>query len=201
MDMIWIIVTLAIFCVVFLILLSRQDKKNAELSAENGLLKGRMETLKESTLQSKSGSNEDDVLNVEGVQEAVRHAGLVPEQLGENWTRFMVSGEAFFIDTSRLPQVFVIRLYDLDPSQWNMPVLKEAAHLMSDELIIVKATVDKLEDGYSLHFFVAAMDRNYSSFQQNLMCYVDIIQDGTSRLRKIYDRLLQEKKQEPKILS
>lgn len=45
--MIGIIVTLDAFCIILLIVLCNQDEKNATLTAENGLLKGRMENIRD----------------------------------------------------------------------------------------------------------------------------------------------------------
>ena len=96
-----------------------------------------------------------------------------------------------------------------------MELLKKAAHLMSDDLIMVKAIFDEKPDGTTLRFFVAAMDRNYPGFRDNLMSYLGIISDGNRRMTEIYNKLEEEKKkpalagtpftaayvQDPKLLS
>ena len=45
--MIGVIIALSIFCIVLLLLLGKQDDKNTALAAENVLLKGRMENMRE----------------------------------------------------------------------------------------------------------------------------------------------------------
>lgn len=213
--MLGLVICLAVFCFILLLILGRQDEKNAKLAAENGLMKGRMETLQErGAIAGEQSAAEDEPLTVEGIEAAVRHAGYVPDT-SDDWVRFMVAGERFFIDTSRLPQIFISRYYNVQTSEWDMELLKKAAHLMSDDLIMVKAIFDEKSDGTTLRFFVAAMDRNYPSFRDNLMSYLGIISDGNRRMTEIYNKLEEEKKnpalagtpftsayvQDPKLLS
>lgn len=213
--MLGLVICLAAFCFILLLILGRQDEKNAKLAAENGLMKGRMETLQErGAIAGEQSAAEDEPLTVEGIEAAVRHAGYVPDT-SDDWVRFMVAGERFFIDTSRLPQIFISRYYNVQTSEWDMELLKKAAHLMSDDLIMVKAIFDEKSDGTTLRFFVAAMDRNYPSFRDNLMSYLGIISDGNRRMTEIYNKLEEEKKnpalagtpftsayvQDPKLLS
>ena len=70
-------------------------------------------------------------LTANGIEEAIRHAGYVPDR-SENWIRFMVSGEPFYVETDRLPSVFVLRQFGVDSKEWEMDWLKQASHLMSD---------------------------------------------------------------------
>ena len=213
--MLGLVICLAVFCFILLLILGRQDEKNAKLAAENGLMKGRMETLQErGAIAGDQSAAADDPLTVEGIEAAVRHAGYVPDT-SDDWVRFMVAGERFFIDTSRLPQIFISRYYNVQTSEWDMELLKKAAHLMSDDLIMVKAIFDEKPDGTTLRFFVAAMDRNYPSFRDNLMSYLGIISDGNRRMTEIYNKLEEENKnpalagtpftsayvQDPKLLS
>jgi hypothetical protein len=185
---------LAVFCFILLLILGRQDDKNVKLAAENGLLKGRMETLQErGAIAGEQSTTANEPLTVDGIEAAVRHAGYVPDT-SDDWVRFMVAGERFFIDTSRLPQIFISRYYSVQTSEWDMELLKKAAHLMSDDLIMVKAIFDEKPDGTTLRFFVAAMDRNYPSFRDNLMSYLGIISDGNQRMTEIYNKLEEEKK-------
>ena len=185
---------MAVFCFILLLILGRQDDKNVKLAAENGLMKGRMETLQErGAIAGEQSTTANEPLTVEGIEAAVRHAGYVPDT-SDDWVRFMVAGERFFIDTSRLPQIFISRYYSVQTSEWDMELLKKAAHLMSDDLIMVKAIFDEKPEGTTLRFFVAAMDRNYPSFRDNLMSYLGIISDGNRRMTEIYDKLEEEKK-------
>ena len=213
--MLGLVICLAVFCFILLLILGRQDDKNAKLAAENGLMKGRMETLQErGAITIEQSAAAEEPLSIEGIETAVRHAGYVPDT-SDDWIRFMVAGERFFIDTSRLPQIFISRYYNVQTSEWDMELLKKAAHLMSDDLIMVKAIFDEEPDSTTLRFFVAAMDRNYPSFRDNLMAYLGIISDGNRRMSEIYDNLVEEKKnpalagtpftaayvQDPKLLS
>jgi hypothetical protein len=185
---------LGVACAVLLVMLSARDNKNTKLEVENSLIKGRMEGLQDKLAQQAPAF--DEPLTAEGIAEAIRRAGYVPE-VNENWVRFMIQGEPFYVETGRLPQVFVLRQYNVDTKEWEMDILRHAAHLMSDELIMIKATFDDDVDengGTGLRFFVAAMDRNYSSFRDNLMGYIHLIEDGRQRMNEVYEKLVKEKR-------
>ncbi len=186
-------IILGVACVLLLAMLSFQDNKNTKLSVENGLMKGRIETLQERLAERASVSPEGP-LTVEGVEEAIRHAGYVPD-VQENWIRFMVSGEPFYVETGRLPSVFVLRQYGVDTKDWEMDLLKQAAHQMSDELMMVKAIFDEDKEETGLRFLVAALDANNSSFKQNLTRYVGLIDDGRRKMNEFYEGLVKEKRE------
>ena len=190
--MLAISIILGVACVLLLVMLSFQDNKNTKLSVENGLMKGRMEALQE-RLDKKERVSPDAPLTADGIEAAIRHAGYVPD-VQENWIRFMVAGEPFYVETGRLPSVFVLRQYGVDTKEWEMDLLKQAAHLMSDELMIVKAIFD--EDGAEtcLRFLVAALDANNESFKVNLTRYLALIEDGRRKMNEFYDGLLKEKR-------
>ena len=59
---------------------------------------------------------------------------------------------------------------------------------------MVKATFDEDKDGIGLRFFVAALDANNASFQENLTKYINIIDDGRRKMNEIYEGLVQEKR-------
>lgn len=185
-------VILGVICILLLVMLSFQDRKNTNLTVENGLLKGRMESMQE-RIAEKDAVAPKERLTANGIEEAIRHAGYVPDR-SENWIRFMVSGEPFYVETDRLPSVFVLRQFGVDSKEWEMDLLKQAAHLMSDELIMVKATFDEDKDGIGLRFFVAALDANNASFQENLTKYINIIDDGRRKMNELYEGLVQEKR-------
>lgn len=193
--MLGIVICLAVFCIILLLILGRQDEKNAKLTAENGLMKGRMETLQEhGAVVGEQTATADEPLIIKGIEAAVRHAGFVPDT-SDDLVRFMVAGERFIIDTSRLPQIFISRFYSVQTNEWDMDLLKKAAHMMADDLIMVKALFDENPEGTTLRFFVATMDRNYPSFRDNLMKYLDVISEGNRRMTEIYDKLEEEKKE------
>ena len=193
--MISFIIILGVACIVLLVLLSAQDNKNTKLTVENSLMKGRMEGLQEKLTQQ--APTDEEPLTAEGIADAVKRAGYVPE-VNESWVRFMIQGEPFYVETGRLPQVFVLRQYNVDTKEWEMNLLRHAAHVMSDDLIMIKATFDDDVDengGTGLRFFVAAMDRNYSSFRDNLMGYIHLVEDGRQRMNEVYEKLVKEKRE------
>ena len=108
---------------------------------------------------------------------------------------FQVSGEPFYVETGRLPSVFVLRQYGVDTKEWEMDLLKQAAYLMSDELMMVKAIFDEDKDETGLRFLVAALDANNASFQQNLTRYVDLIENGRRKMNEFYEGLVKEKRE------
>jgi hypothetical protein len=172
-------------------MLSFQDNKNTKLSVENGLMKGRMEAMQEK-IANKESVSLDGTLTPDGIADAIRYAGYVPD-VKENWIRFMVAGEPFYVETGRLPAVFVIRQYSVDKDEWEIDLLKQAAHLMSDELMMVKAIFDDNKDETGLRFLVASLDANNASFQQNLTRYIGLIDDGRRKMNELYEELVKEK--------
>lgn len=166
-----------------------QHHQQLKLKQKIGSLKAKIEQF-EKAAEAKTDS---EVLTVYSVMEAVRFAGYVPEK-DEHWIRFMASGEPFLIDTERLPQIFVVRDYGVDTKEWEMDLLKHAAHLMSDDLIMVKAIFYEDAQSCELRFFVAAMDRNYSSLRDNLTRYIGLIYEGKNRMSEIYESLVREKR-------
>ena len=184
----------AAISVVMLVLLLREDKKNDKLIEENTWLNAKIGTLNEQ-IEKDTVPAVNAALTVEGVMDAVRFAGYVPEQ-DDTWVRFMVAGETFFIDIERLPQLFVVRDYAVDTKEYDLDLLKHAAHMMSDDLIMVKAVFLEDVKTCTLRFFVAAMDRNYASLKENLLSYINLIQEGRSRMGAMYDNLVKEKNEE-----
>ena len=187
-------IILGVACAVLLVLLSIQDNKNTKLAVENSLVKGRMEGLMEKL--SRQAPEADEPLTQEAIAEAVRRSGYVPEVSG-TLVSFMLQGERFIVDTERLPQVFVVKQFQVDANQWDTNTLRHAAHVMSDDLIMVKAIIDEDGEGDNnpvLRFLVAALDRNYASFKENLTTYVRLIEDGRQQMHEVYERMVQEKR-------
>ena len=184
------ILFLAVVCSVLAYLLRKESQQRTKLFEENCEMKARQELAAESAVPGQSDSQS---LTVDDVVESVRFAGYVPEK-GEGWIRFMISGAPYLIDTGRLPQIFVVRDFDVDTKEWEMDLLKHAAHLMSDELIMIKAIFFEDAEGCELRFFVAAMDRNYASFRDNLTRYIGLIQQGQAKMNEIYENLVKEKR-------
>ena len=130
-------------------------------------------------------------LTTEKIAEAVRTEGYVPET-EKDCVRFKAQGVSYIIDTERLPLFFIAKGYSVDPKDWEMDLMKDAAHRMSDALVMVKATF--LDNDKTLNFFVAAQDRNYGSFRANLATYLRILEDGQRKMSEEYDRLVDEKR-------
>ena len=130
-------------------------------------------------------------LTVEKIADAVRMEGFFPE-IEETGVRFKCQGESFYVDAERLPLIFIVKGYNIDPNEWEMDLLRDAAHLMSDSLIMVKAMFS--DDDKTLNFLIAAQDRNYESFKANLTYYMRIIEDGQRKMNEEYHRMVDEKR-------
>ena len=151
-----------------------------------------LELLKRIPVSNEGNDGSPQLLTVEKIADAVRMEGFFPE-IGETGVRFKGQGESFYVDAERLPVFFVVKSYNVDPDNWEMDLLRDAAHQMSDALIMVKATFS--DDGRTLNFFVAAQDRNFESFRANLTCYMRIIEDGQRKMNEEYNRMVDEKRE------
>ena len=136
-------------------------------------------------------SAEVQPLTIDKIADAIRMEGYFPEMEGDLVT-FKVQGEGYYVDTERLPMFFLVKWFNVDPTAWDMDILRAAAHKMSDDLVMVKAGVS--EDDKILNFFIAAQDRNYESFRANLVYYLHILNDGQQKLAQEYNRMVEEKK-------
>lgn len=138
---------------------------------------------------------EDGTLTAEGVVEAVRSAGFEPREKA-NGVAFVKDDETYVIDTRRMPRIFISKSFRIKPEEWDLGLMRQAAHLMSDDIIMLKACIDDKpdEDGdMCLTFFLAAMDRTLQCFRENLADYLKIINHGQQRLGEKYARLAKEK--------
>ena len=147
-------------------------------------------------LKQEPAKNEEracmEPLNVDKIAEAVRSEGFIPETEG-NWVSFKVQGEGYYVDANGLPLIFIVKGYGVDPNDWEMDLLRDAAHQMSDELVMVKATFS--DDGKDMRFFVAARDRNYESFRANVSFYLHILEDSQRKTSEEYHRMMDEKRE------
>ena len=183
------IILLSIMVFVLLIVLSVQDHKNIYLVSDNKVLQARIEGLQEKQTEV---IIPDEELSPDGIEDAVRQAGYVPERK-DGYIRFMVQGESYSVSTDRLPLVFVLKGYTVDEGDWDMDLFRKAAHLMSDELAIVKATFDEFEGTIHLRFFTASRDATVRNLRENLPAYIDVINSGQRRMSEIYDELIKER--------
>lgn len=177
---------------VLLVALSAIDNRNTRLAAENTQMKGRLERLQEKCQQQSAIVYEP--LTAERVADAVRRAGFVPK-MHWNLVTFMSNGKVFFIDTSRSPQVFVFLQYRVNTGEYDIDLLKHAACIISDSVIMVDIFREVDEQGEIwLRFSVAVINRSYCSFQENLMRYIHLIEHCHQRMNAVYENLLKEKR-------
>ncbi len=185
--MLYLTLAFVALCVFLAVLLSREDSKNVKLVAENSKLKGRMEAM-----HDKEPDSPEAPLTLDGIADAVRHIGYVPE-LDEDMVIFMVAGERYYADASRLPTIFIVKEYGLDTKVYEIDLMKEAAHQMSDDLIMLKAFIIEDDGRTGLRFLIAALDANIASLRMNLPRYINIIEDGRRSLNEHYQELVKAK--------
>ena len=201
-KMIGLIVFLAVLVVALGIMQFAEDKKESSYSAEAALLKGRLEGMKESVAETtRQALAQLAPLTMETIADAVRGLGAAESEIRDQSIRFKLSDEDYFIDARTNPRIFLLCYYWVDPNDFDITLLKKAAHMMSDELIIVKAlfSEEEGEDRLRLKFIVSAFERNYPSFRDNLKEYVTLIQDGNTRMREIYNDLDAQKESSPRV--
>ena len=192
MAAIAIIVSIVLSIVLGAILGDRKKENDKLTEVMKQQQESNLELLKRIPVTNEGEAGKAEPLNVGKIADAVRMEGFFPE-VEETGVRFKAQGESFYVDAERLPLFFILKGYNVDPKDWEMDILREAAHLMSDALIMVKATFS--DDGRTLNFFVAAQDRNYESFRANLTHYMRIIEDGQRKMNEEYHRMVDEKRE------
>lgn len=185
-----ICIAIAIMLAVLLVDRILANRKLSERMAQQQ--ETNLELLKRIPVTNEGNDGGPQPLTVEKIADAVRMEGFFPE-VEETGVRFKGQGESFYIDAERLPLVFILKGYNVDPNEWEMDILRDAAHKMSDDLVMVKATFS--DDNKSLNFFVAAQDRNFESFRANLTSYMRIIEDGQRKMNEEYHRMVEEKRE------
>lgn len=185
-----ICIAIAIMLAVLLVDRILANRKLSERMAQQE--ETNLELLKRIPVTNEGNDGGPQPLTVEKIADAVRMEGFFPE-VEETGVRFKGQGESFYIDAERLPLVFILKGYNVDPNEWEMDILRDAAHKMSDDLVMVKATFS--DDNKSLNFFVAAQDRNFESFRANLTSYMRIIEDGQRKMNGEYHRMVDEKRE------
>ncbi len=137
------------------------------------------------------GDSVQEPLTVEKIADAVRFEGFFPE-IEDRLVIFRVQGRTYYVDANRLPLVFMVKPFEIDPCELEMDLFKSAAHIMSDRLVMVKATIS--DDEKHMRYFVASRDRNFESFRANLTAYMGILDEGQQVMNETYDQLLDEKR-------
>lgn len=192
MAAIAIIISIVLCIVLGAILRDRKEENDKLTEAVKRQQETNLELLKRIPVTNEGEAGRAEPLSVEKIADALRMEGFFPE-IEENWVKFKVQGEGYFVDANRLPLLFLIKSYNVDPNDWEMDLLRQAAHKMSDELVMVKATFS--DDGKSMRFFVAAQDRNYESFRANLTSYLRILEDGERLMNDEYHKMVDEKRE------
>ena len=185
------IITSAI-ALLLLILLISLDRAKDNLMAEYIRSSGRSETVRKRVSDLEAQLEQ---LSLGSVVDAVKQCNFEPK-ISDTDVYFKDSKYTTFISTDSLPLIFVIRQFEVDQTEWEMLLLRRAAHMMSDELAMAKAVFLEDEDSLSLHFLVAARDSNKASFSQNLMGYLDLLDSAQSLMHKIYQQLVEDKRNE-----
>ena len=183
----------AIIAIVFILLYMKENEKCEDLKYDNEKLK------KKAALASTvSAASVDDQgsrrLDRELIMEAIRYNGFVPEvDTDENWIFFKKLGLTYGIVTERLPMFIIMRHYDLDKNEWNMELLHQAAHKVSDDIIMAKVLLTgEDEDGIS-SFQLTSFEDDYDHLKDFLCQYLSIIDESYARLFDIYNELENKK--------
>ena len=173
-----------------LLLWDRRMEKHRLAEEVKGLNEANRELVKRIPAMN-GGDATREPLTVEKIADAVRIEGFFPEIDG-NLVIFRVQGKTYYVDANRLPLFFLIKPFEIDPNELEIDLFKEAAHKMSDRLVMVKATIS--DDEKRMRFFVASRDRNFESFRANLTAYMGSLDDGQRVMNEIYDQLIDEKR-------
>ena len=132
-------------------------------------------------------------ISVDVVDRIASQAGYRTEK-GDKWVRLEKDGINWFVELDELPKVFILCNFRVDTATWDVELLREAANLMMQDIIMVKARIiERSDDVLTLRFYIYSMDRNATAFRQNLPEYMGMFWAADRRLRQIYDGLVQHK--------
>ena len=126
----------AVIAIIFILLYMKENEKCEGLKYDN-------EKLKKNAAQAgivnvaASCDHNSRGLDREQIMEAIRYNGFVPEA-EDNWIFFKKQGDTYGVVTERLPMFIIMRHYDLDKKEWNMDLLRQAAHKVSDREFNIK---------------------------------------------------------------
>lgn len=184
------IISIITAVVLGVLLWDRHMEKRRLADEVKGLNEANRELVKRIPVMN-GGDSVQEPLTVEKIADAVRFEGFFPE-IEDKLVIFRVQGRTYYVDANRLPLVFLVKPFDIDPSELEMDLFKAAAHSMSDHLVMVKATIS--DDEKHMRFFVASRDRNFESFRANLTAYMGVLDDGQHLMNETYNQLLDEKR-------
>lgn len=180
----------AFIAIVFILLYMKENEKCEDLKYENDKLK--KNAVQASTVSAASVDDQGSRrLDRELIMEAIRYNGFVPEA-EDNWIFFKKQGDTYGIVTERLPMFIIMRHYDLDKKEWNMELLRQAAHKVSDEIIMAKVLLTG-EDENGISFQITSFEDNYEHLKDFLCQYLGIIDESYARLFDIYNELENQK--------
>ncbi len=182
----------AFIAIVFILLYMKENEKCEDLKYENDKLK--KNAVQASTVSAASVDDQGSRrLDRELIMEAIRYNGFVPEvDTDENWIFFKKLGLTYGIVTERLPMFIIMRHYDLDKKEWNMELLRQAAHKVSDEIIMAKVLLTG-EDENGISFQITSFEDNYEHLKDFLCQYLSIIDESYARLFDTYNELENKK--------
>ena len=132
------------------------------------------------------------------VGDVVRYNGYIPETL-ERGVIFRIQGETYLIRTDRLPYIWLEKSYSIDPGDYDMPLLKEAAREITEGIFIGKTLIT--DDNTSLRFQADAFEPKYGHFRDALGCYLDVIHNMQNRLREVYEEKRKQKENQQQLES
>ena len=199
--MVWIIISLSVFCFILLLILGRQDEKDSSLSAENRLLKDRLTALEDAGARPSEDFSQsvqhDELLTKELVCEAVRFNGYVPTP-EDGYVMFMVEGEKYFIQTERIPYLLIDKSYAFQQDDYDMDLFRKAASEVTSQIIMGKVIIS--EDGSSLRFNLDSFENRYEHFRDALPTFIGIINETQQRFGRRYDELKAEQERQQKAI-
>lgn len=182
----------AVIAIIFILFYMKENEKCEGLKYDN-------EKLKKNAAQAgivnaaASCDHNSRRLDKELIMEAIRYNGFVPEvDTDENWVFFKKLGLTYGVVTERLPMFIIMRHYDLDKKEWNMELLRQAAHKVSDEIIMAKVLLTG-EDEDGISFQITSFEDNYDHLKDFLCQYLSIIDESYARLFDIYNELENKK--------
>ena len=184
------IISIVATMVLGVLLWDRHIEKRGLSEDVKGLKEANRELLKRIPVMN-GGDSLQEPLTVEKIVDAVRFEGFFPE-IKDNLVIFRVQGKTYYVDANRLPLLFLVKPFDIDPNELEMDLFSEAAHRMSDQLVMVKASVS--DNKKHMRYFVASRDRNFESFRANLTVYMGILDDGQHMMNEVYNQLVDEKR-------
>lgn len=179
----------AIIAIVFILLYMKENEKCENLKYDNEKLK--KDAAQAGIVSAVACEYDSRRLDRDLIMEAIRYNGFVAEA-EDNWIFFKKQGDTYGIVTERLPTFIIMRHYDLDKKEWNMELLRQVAHKVSDEIIMAKVLLTG-EDEDGISFQITSFEDNYDHLKDFLCQYLSIIDESHARLFDTYNGLENKK--------